>query len=334
MSRWAALGAVLMLGAPEEAAAQSSPLAAPGSPQGRVVKPKQKGPSRVRPAFPGMGGKGGIGDVPGAQALELGETHVSVEVSAERRGVEKPTWSPTPLNVGFGVGKGLELDLALRAGGVPGDPVPSPLIVRPSAKWSLFAPKEARPGVALGVVVDRANLSPELQLRAMTSLTLWRLQLAGFVGGSAEPARGWKPEWVAGAAGAFKVVGPLEALGEWQWGPRGAWGSAGLRVAVVDRIGVGLTGTWLPSEDVIRIGLGVGILADVTPSASSLSTVEASNLDASDEGEGRASFPLRVPEKRLPGEQVRPVGLMGTMPLRPLERPEAPVPEKPSEGGK
>jgi hypothetical protein len=85
-----------------------------------------------------------------------------------------------------GVSDRLEMGLSMREWGQPGDPRPARMLFGTAAKLQLLAPREALPGLALSLGLDRFNRDPIATARLTTSVGLFkRLRLAAFVGAEA-----------------------------------------------------------------------------------------------------------------------------------------------------
>ncbi|HUJ26331.1 MAG TPA: hypothetical protein VLW85_09950, partial [Myxococcales bacterium] len=210
--------------------------------------------------FPSRLGTSGLLDVEDASVLGPGGTALGVELRLDHApGVERAL-GPSPVTVGFGLGYGVEAALALREGGLPGDPRPSPLLFAGAVKLQIFAGEGYTPSVAVQASVDRVNLQAQGAADLVVSAgNGGLLRLAALAGVEDRDELGFGPMGPRGG-GAVAVRGPartelvVQALAH----PGGAVFGGALRWAMSEQGGLALAAQWQPGDSGLRVSLGFG----------------------------------------------------------------------------
>ncbi|HET6924010.1 MAG TPA: AgmX/PglI C-terminal domain-containing protein [Anaeromyxobacteraceae bacterium] len=264
--------------------------------------------------FPTRFGESGLLDVPDAETLTLGRGAVYGEFRYDAVGGADDASGPFPLALGIGLGRNLEVGLALREWGRPGDPTPSPPLFTAALKLRFLDARGAIPAVAADVYLDRLNWKATTGFRLIGSTAeIGRLRFAGFAGaevrGPTPPAFGA----TAGAAASILVRPELETVLEATWQPGGALLAGALRWSLAPDVGASLGLGWLPSQDGWRVSLGFALGSPVprrrpaapppeAPPAAPAPVKPAAPAFADD----RPHFRLRIPVRGIPGSESEP----------------------------
>ena len=291
--------------------------------------------------YPTRQGTSGLLDVADANALERGAIALGLELRLDRAPGKSPALGPSPLSFGFGLGRGLEAGLALREGGLPGDPRPSPLLFTGALKLRLFEQAGPRPAVGVQLSVDRVNLSARGSLDLLATADLGRRVRASALVG-VEQLEGLGSRAVGPRAGvAFAFKGPasadlvLEALRV----PGGSVLGGALRWSVNGETGFALGAQWQPGDHGLRISLGFAF-ASAQPHRARVVVEEEVKPDATVKAAAapgarvfRDPVPrlrLKVKPQRMPGEDGNRHLQFGPREAGSGATPPAPPPPKPA----
>ena len=224
------------------------------------------GSARADP-FPARMGTSGLLDLPEARWLGLGSVALGLELRLDAAPGKPRAVGPSPVTMVFGLGYKVEIGLALREGGLPGDPRPSPLLFGAALKVGLFEGKGPVPSFALQGTVDRINILAKGALELIVSTEIAeRVRLLAVGGLEDQRGLGLKALGPRGG-GAIAVRGPngselvLEALGR-QGGPQ--IGGA-LRWAFQKETGIALGVQWQPGDQGLRVSLGFAFSSSPPP---------------------------------------------------------------------
>ena len=227
------------------------------SPRKLVSRPARPGPrerrclaeSLVVESFPARSGESGLLDVPDAETLGLGGGRIGAELRWDRDADGRQRVGISPVAIVVGLGR-VEAGLAMREGGLPGDPRPSPYLFGGALKVHLLDGRGLRPALAVDAVADRVNFGPRAAVRLIASAERdRRYRVAAFLGGELYdfgPVRG----------------GPVGASRCPRWG-RSGWrviqgsGDAGLSrrggaAAGARGVALALGLDWQPSDNAFR----------------------------------------------------------------------------------
>lgn len=148
--------------------------------------------------FPTRSGTSGILDVPDSEVLLLKGTQLGGALRLEKASGEPAIFGPSPLSLGIGLARRLELGLSLREGGRPKDERPSPLLLGSELKFHAIDAKRLRPGLAVGLAGERLNSRGSVGPR---------------VAASTEQVGRWRFAAVAGVDALFSRPFPLAPVG-------------------------------------------------------------------------------------------------------------------------
>ena len=208
--------------------------------------------------YPTRQGTSGLLDVADASVLDTGALALGVELRLDRAPGMPQALGPSPLAFGLGLGRGLELGLSLREGGLPGDPRPSPPLFSGALKLRLFEQSGPRPAIGLQLSADRVNWSARGALDLLATADLGkRVRLSALVGAEQREALGSAaigPR--AGVALAFKGPASAELGVEALRAPGGSLLGGALRWAAQNEAGFSLGAQWQPGDRGLRISLG------------------------------------------------------------------------------
>jgi hypothetical protein len=210
--------------------------------------------------FPTRGGESGLLDVPDADTAPRGAGRLGLELGyAKPRGGPGDV-APLPLSLVTGFADGLEVGVALRQGGMPGDPQPSPSLFTGALKLRLADDTGWWPAFAVDVYADRFTDGGVLGSRLIASTPqIGRVRLAGYAG---VEGHGPKPPTVgltAGFAVETAIRRDMEVVLEAVGGPRGPMMGGALRFGVLRNAGLSVGASWLPSDGGVRLSLGFAI---------------------------------------------------------------------------
>ena len=282
--------------------------------------------------FPARQGTSGLLDVPDANVLDPGASALGAELRLESAPRQPRSLGPSPLTIGLGLGRGVEVGLALREGGLPGDPRPSQLLVSGALKLRVFESGGALPSLALLGTVDRINGSARSALDLVAST-----QLAPGIRGAAllglENRNGPFSTALGGRAGgaiAFRHASGAEVALQALHGPGGALLGGALRWAVREDSGISLGLQWQPRDGGLRLSFGFAFSSALPrPPAFAVEQVPpAAPAKAEEAKPGARLFRDPFPRLRL---KVKPVKVPGEEANPHLQWPAAPA-EAPADG--
>lgn len=302
----------------------------------------------------------GILDVPTAETMGVGGGWLSLDLFVEHQATRGWSVAPLPLVVVGGLADALDLGLAIRDSGLPGDPVPSFPMLTVTGKLAFLKARGLRPGLAVSATLDRINWKVDSSLRLVAS-TAWlgpfRASAFGGAGLTELTLDTLTP--IGGVAVALRHASGLEFVADGLRGSGGWLVGGGLRWAFTDHVALSLVATWKPDDNTIRVALSVSVFTgmpsfEVAP-ASSQPTPEAEKAAAGGPRpytDPRPRFRLKihqstrsdgagrhlqnpqepgdeVPETIAPPPAVTPPGPSTAKPPPPPPASPAPVPQTP-----
>jgi hypothetical protein len=195
---------------------------------------------------PARFGETGLLDVPDAELVGTYNSHVGSELRLDRIKGQPNTVGPLPIYAVTNIARTLDLGLAVREWGQPGDHAPAHALWTATLKLQLLKPAGLVPGAAVDAYVDRFNTSPVVGLRAIGSTAyLGPVRVAAFLGGEL-----WNEAGVtAGLAASLMLPRSTELLAEGLVGPRGANVGAGFKWHLNRVIDLGTGVNYLPGSD-------------------------------------------------------------------------------------
>ena len=217
-------------------------------------------PAGATDRFPTRGGESGLLDVPDAETVPRGSGRLGGELGLQRPRGGGGDVSPLPASLVTGFAERIEVGLAMRQGGMPGDPEPSPTLFTAAMKLRLLESAGWRPGVAMDAYLDRFNSGGVLGSRlAASTPPSGRIRLAGYLGAEGHGPRPVALGPTAGVAAAIVLGRDLETVLEALTGPRGPVLGGALRWGLLPSFGMSLGATWLPSDGGLRFSLGFAV---------------------------------------------------------------------------
>ena len=205
-------------------------------------------------SFPARAGESGLLDVPEAEVLRAGDGQFGLELRSDG-GASTAGFGPSPLALAIGLGAGFETGFALRQGGVPGDPRPSPLLASAVAKYEVLAARGRLPNLAVGGILDRINLTPSGTLRLIASADAGARARWSVVGGF-DP-RTLAPE--GGGAVLVSLVGPLALVADGLYRRAGTTAGVHVRYALAETVAIGAGADWLSGGEGFRAGVSLAL---------------------------------------------------------------------------
>jgi hypothetical protein len=210
--------------------------------------------------FPTRGGESGLLDVPDADTAPLGAGRIAAELVLDRARGGSGDVTPLPISLVTGFGRSLEVGLAARQWGMPGDPHPSPTLFTGAMKLRLVDDTGWWPAFAVDAYADRFNWRGVAGSRLIASTPeIGRVRLAGYVGAEAHGPRPLSLGPTAGLAIEIIHRSNVETVFEGVAGPRGPIVGGALRWGLSSTVGLSIGASWLPSEGGLRVSLGLGI---------------------------------------------------------------------------
>jgi len=212
--------------------------------------------------FPTRQGEVGLLDVPTADTLGRTAGLVGAELRLDRAAGQPTTYGPLPVSLVFGLADRLDGGMAMREGGRPGDPRPSPLLFGAALKLRLLEASGYWPGLAVSTTADRFNDRGLAAARLVAStLDAGRIRLAAFAGAEGHGRGGLSVGATAGLAVALLHRSDLETVLEATAGPQGALFGGAFRWSLTPKLGVSLGLSYLPRESATRVSLGFALAA-------------------------------------------------------------------------
>ncbi len=207
--------------------------------------------------FPTRGGESGLLDVPSADSALPGGGLLGAEFGVQRIAGGPTDFGPLPLSLVTGLGRGVEAGFAVRQGGRPGDPRPSPTLFGGALKLHLRDSDGFSPALAVDLNADRINWDGVTGARAIASTArIGRVQFASYLGLEAHgPGLDVGP--TAGLASDLLLTAKTDTVFEVTAGPRGPLVGGALRYALDPRVGLSFGVDWLPRDSGIRFNLGI-----------------------------------------------------------------------------
>ena len=217
-------------------------------------------------AFTTKSGTIGIFDVPTAEPLGLGEYQFALALRAGRTAPGIWQVAPLPMSLTVGLPWGLDVGLAMREVGLPGDPEPSVPLLTATAKYAFLRALGWRPGAAVLATVDRFNLKVETSLRVAAS-TAWRgpVRAAAYAGVALSELDFRSLAPVGGLAVLVRLPASVEVGVEGLRAASGWLVGGGVRWRPIARLGVSFGATWQPGELAPRFALGLSLLSSDVP---------------------------------------------------------------------
>ncbi|HET9597309.1 MAG TPA: hypothetical protein VFP65_17095 [Anaeromyxobacteraceae bacterium] len=265
--------------------------------------------------FPTRGGESGLLDVPDADTAPRGAGRIGLELGyAKPRGGPGDV-APLPLSLVTGFADRLEVGFALRQGGMPGDPQPSPTLFTGALKLRLADDTGWWPAFALDLYADRFTDGGVLGSRLIASTPqIGRVRLAGYAG---VEGHGPNPPTVgptAGFAMETAIRRDMETVLEAVAGPRGPMVGGALRFGVFKNSGFSVGASWLPKDGGMRFSLGFAISSAPPKARRTLLAPEAPKAKAAEAprkpeepvfADARPKFRLRVNSVTSPADAPR-----------------------------
>jgi hypothetical protein len=206
----------------------------------------------------------GILDVPTTETMGVGGGWLSLDLFVEHQATRGWSVAPLPLVIVGGLADSLDLGLAIRDSGLPGDPVPTFPMLTVTGKYAFLRARGFVPGLAVTATLDRINWKVESSLRVVASTAyLGPLRLSLFGGASLTELTVSTLAPIGGLALALRHSSGLEFVAD---GLRTAGGwlvGGGLRWAITDHVGLSLAASWKPDDNAIRAMLGVSVFTGV-----------------------------------------------------------------------
>jgi hypothetical protein len=202
----------------------------------------------------------GILDVPTAETMGVGGGWLSLDFFVEHQSARGWSVAPLPLVIVGGLADALDLGMAIRDSGLPGDPVPAFPMLTLTGKFAFLRARGFRPGLAVSATLDRINWKIESSVRIIASTAyLGPLRLAAFGGASLTELTVSTVAPIGGVAlsvrhpsGVELVVDGLRIGGGWLVG-------GGVRWAITAHVGLSLAATWKPDDHTVRVLAGVSV---------------------------------------------------------------------------
>lgn len=206
-------------------------------------------------------GTSGILDVSDGEVLGFGEGSLSAEVKLERSAQRALSLGASDVAVGIGVGRQLELGIAAREGGQPGDPSQRPPLVMALVKYQAMVADRWSPALAFEVAFDRINLSTAAAVRVSASTEqVGGLRFAAFGGGELTFAPLWGGPSV-GFGAVYQVMTSGELAIQGLYRPGGVMVTGSLRYALTRATSLVTSFDWLPAERGYRVSVGFALLS-------------------------------------------------------------------------
>lgn len=239
----------------------------------------------------------GILDIPTAETLGLGGGRLGLDLYGERTPEEVWRVAPLPLALVAGLPFNLDLGLAVRDSGLPGDPAPALPLLTATVKFGFLRARGWRPGLAVAATFDRLNWKVESSVRLVASTAqLGPVRVAAFAGGALTEADLASVGPIGGLAVLIRGPREVEFAAEGLRASTGWMVGAGVRWAPLKHLGFSAAVTWKPGDLAPRIALGVALFAGEP--ALELPPDEAAAALATPEGQVTPSGPRAYPDPR------------------------------------
>lgn len=222
----------------------------------------------ARPAaaqsYPTRGGELGLVDVPDAEVLGRGAAALGAEYHFDH-GPGLDLAGPLPIYAVAGLTSWLDVGLALRDGGQPGDPRDAGALVTVAAKLQVLRAANGFPALALSFFGDRVNQQGVVGGRLVASVSPGPVRLSAFAGGEASADGLSGAGFIGGVAASWRFAPRLEIVGEALTGPRGDDFGGALRFLATPSIAVSVGANYLPGDGLTRYAVTVSFVPPPKP---------------------------------------------------------------------
>lgn len=241
----------------------------------------------------------GILDVPTAETMGVGGGWLSLDLFVEHQSARGWSVAPLPLVIIGGLADGLDLGMAIRDSGLPGDPVPAFPMLTLTGKFGFLRARGLRPGLAVSATLDRINWKVESSLRIIASTAyVGPLRVAVFGGASLTELTLSTVAPIGGVALSLRHPSGVEFVAD---GLRigGGWlAGGGVRWAITTHVGLSLAATWKPDDHTVRVLVGVSIFTGL-PSFEAPPQSREQKVEATKDAEGPRRYLDPKPRFRL-----------------------------------